>query len=186
MEFFIFIGCIAIILAFVVLSYNGLVRIRNQVRNAWQQIDIQLKRRHDLIPNLVASVKGYMQHEQGTLEHVTQARAAAVNAGTLHEKIAKENDLTSALSKLVATVESYPELKANETIQPLMEQLTTTENQISFARQFFNDLATTYNTKLEIFPTNLYAASFGFHAVPLFQITEAKERDVPAVDFSSK
>jgi len=186
MEFFLFVGFIAVILVFFILSYNSLIRLRNQVQNAWQQIDIQLKRRHDLIPNLVASVKGYMQHEQGTLERVTQARTTAVNANGLYEKIAKENELTSALSKLIATVESYPDLKANEDVQSLMEQVTTTENQISFARQFFNDLATSYNTKLEVFPNNLFATSFGFHIVPLFHITETTERDLPKVDLSSK
>jgi LemA protein len=166
--------------------YNSLVRIRNQVRNAWKQIDVQLKRRHDLIPNLVNAVKGQMEFEKGTLESVIQARAAAVGAKNMTESIAKEDILSSALSKLFAVVENYPTLKANESVQPLMEELTTTENQITFARQFYNDITTSYNTKLEIFPTNLFASSLGFQEFPLFEVKDAAEREVPTVDLSLK
>jgi LemA protein len=186
MLFFVFFILIIIIISIGIISYNSLIRLRNQVRNAWKQIDIQLKRRHDLIPSLVNAVKGQMEFEKGTLEGVIAARAAAVGATGITDSMAKENVLTSALSKLFAVVENYPTLKANESVQPLMEELTTTENQITFARQFYNDLTTNYNTKLEIFPNNLFASSFGFKFFPLFQVKDAKEREVPAVDLSLK
>jgi LemA protein len=180
---------LALIIIFVVAAigaYNSLIQIRNQVRNAWKQIDVQLKRRHDLIPNLVNAVKGQMEFEKGTLEGVIQARAAAVGANNIADSMAKEDVLSSALSKLFAVVENYPTLKANESVQPLMEELTTTENQITFARQFYNDITTTYNTKLEMFPTNLVAASMGFKLFPLFQVKDASERETPTVDLSLK
>jgi LemA protein len=182
----IFLALVIILVAIAIGGYNSLIQIRNQVRNAWKQIDVQLKRRHDLIPNLVNAVKGQMEFEKGTLEGVIQARAAAVGANNITDSMAKENMLSSALSKLFAVVENYPTLKANESVQPLMEELTTTENQITFARQFYNDITTSYNTKLEIFPTNLFASSFGFKMFPLFQIKEAGEREVPTVDLSLK
>lgn len=185
--FFVFFLVLIIILAAIAIgAYNSLIKIRNQVRNAWKQIDVQLKRRHDLIPNLVNAVKGQMEFEKGTLEGVIQARAAAVGANSIADSMAKENALTSALSKLFAVVENYPTLKANESVQPLMEELTTTENQITFARQFYNDITTTYNTKLEMFPANLFASSFGFKFFPLFQVKDAAEREVPTVDLSLK
>jgi LemA protein len=186
MSFFFIIGIVIVIATIVILTYNSLIRIRNQVRNAWKQIDVQLKRRHDLIPNLVNAVKGQMEFEKGTLESVVQARAAAVNASGIADSIAKEDILSSALSKLFAVVENYPTLKANESVKPLMEEVTTTENQITFARQFYNDITTTYNTKLEIFPINLFASSFGFKFFPLFQVKDAAEREVPTVDLSLK
>jgi LemA protein len=186
MPFFVFLALVIIIAAIVILWYNSLVQIRNQVRNAWKQIDVQLKRRHDLIPNLVNAVKGQMDFEKSTLESVIQARSAAVNAKNITESIVKEDMLTSALSKLFAVVENYPTLKANESVKPLMEELTTTENQISFARQFYNDITTSYNTKLEIFPANLFAASLGFKFFPLFQVKDTHEREVPTVDLSLK
>jgi LemA protein len=127
-----------------------------------------------------------MEFEKGTLESVILARSAAVSAKSIADSIAKEDVLSSALSKLFAVVENYPTLKANESVQPLMEELTTTENQISFSRQFYNDLTTSYNTKLEIFPINLFATSFGFKLFPLFQIKDAHEREVPTVDLSLK
>jgi LemA protein len=180
------IGIILFVILILILTYNSLIRIRNQVRNAWKQIDVQLKRRHDLIPNLVNAVKGQMEFEKGTLESVVQARAAAVNASSIADSIAKEDILSSALSKLFAVVENYPTLKANDNVRPLMEEVTTTENQITFARQFYNDITTTYNTKLEIFPINLFASSFGFKFFPLFQVKDAQEREVPTVDLSIK
>jgi LemA protein len=186
MPFFILLAIVVVLILLFVGMYNSLVRIRNQVRNAWKQIDVQLKRRHDLIPNLVNAVKGQMEFEKGTLESVIQARAAAVGAKNMSDSIAKEDLLSSALSKLFAVVENYPTLKANESVQPLMEELTTTENQISFARQFYNDITTTFNTKLEIFPTNLFASALGFTLFPLFQIENAAEREVPTVDLSLK
>jgi len=186
MVFLIFLALVIILVALAIGGYNSLIQIRNQVRNAWKQIDVQLKRRHDLIPNLVNAVKGQMEFEKGTLESVIQARAAAVGANTIADSMAKEDVLSSALSKLFAVVENYPALKANESVQPLMEELTTTENQITFARQFYNDITTSYNTKLEIFPTNLFASSFGFKMFPLFQIKDASERETPMVDLSLK
>jgi len=186
MPFFLIAAVIVVFVLFIIGIYNSLVKIRNQVRNAWKQIDIQLKRRHDLIPNLVNAVKGQMEFEKGTLESVIQARAAAINAKNITDSIAKEDVLSSALSKLFAVVENYPTLKANESIKPLMEELTTTENQISFARQFYNDITTTFNTKLEIFPTNLFASSLGFELFPLFQVENAAEREVSNVDLSLK
>ena len=185
----IFIGFLAISMFIIltsVLSYNSMVQLRNQVRNAWKQIDIQLKRRHDLIPNLVNAVRGQMEFEKETLEGVISARAAAVSATGMVDTIKKEGELSSALSRLMAVSENYPDLKSNEAANNLMEELTTTENQVTFSRQFYNDLSTSYNTRLEMFPTNLFASSFGFKFAPLFQITEKQERDVPVVDFSKK
>jgi LemA protein len=186
MIFFALLALILVLFLLVIGLYNSLIRVRNQVRNAWKQIDVQLKRRHDLIPNLVNAVKGQMEFEKGTLESVIQARSAAVGAKNIADSIAKEDMLSSALSKLFAVVENYPTLKANESVKPLMEELTTTENQISFARQFYNDITTTFNTKLEIFPVNLVASSLGFTSFPLFQIDVAAEREVPTVDLSLK
>lgn len=177
----------AIVIAlFLIGTYNSLIRIRNQVKNAWQQIDVQLKRRHDLIPNLVNTVKGYMEFEKSTLEAVIQARAAAVGARNIADSIQKEDVLTSALSKLFAVVENYPNLKANESVAGLMEELRTTENQIAFSRQFYNDIATKFNTKIEVFPVNLFASSFGFVLFPLFEIKDAREKETPVVDLSMK
>jgi len=186
MVFLIFLALVIILVALAIGGYNSLIQIRHQVRNAWKQIDVQLKRRHDLIPNLVNAVKGQMEFEKGTLEGVIQARAAAVGANNIADSMAKEDVLSSALSKLFAVVENYPTLKANESVQPLMEELTTTENQITFARQFYNDITTSYNTKVERFPVNLFASSFGFKLFPLFQIKEARERETPSVDLSLK
>ena len=186
MLFLVVVALLVVVVLLFIGMYNSLVKIRNQVRNAWKQIDVQLKRRHDLIPNLVNAVKGQMEFEKSTLESVIQARAAAVGASSMADSIAKEDVLSSALSKLFAVVENYPALKANESVRPLMEEVTTTENQITFARQFYNDITTTFNTKLEIFPTNLFASSLGFKLFPLFQVKDAAEREVPTVDLSLK
>jgi LemA protein len=186
MIFGIFVVLILVLVAVAITGYNSFVKLRNEVRNAWKQIDVQLKRRHDLIPNLVNSVKGQMEFEKGTLEGVVQARAAAVNAGSVAESMVKEDVLSSALSKLFAVVENYPNLKSNESVQPLMEELTTTENQITFARQFYNDIVTTYNTKLEMFPANLFALSMGFRHFPFFQIKDEQDRQTPTVNLSLK
>src|SRR5437899_4155978 len=134
--------------------YNGLVRLRNQLENAWAQIDVQLKRRHDLIPNLVETVKGYATHESSTFEKVIQARNMAVSAKTVGERAEAENVLTGALKSLFAVAEAYPELKANQNFMALQEELTSTENKISFSRQFYNDSVMTYNTHIQVFPTN--------------------------------
>ena len=167
-------------------SYNGLVGLRNQVKNAWAQIDVQLKRRRDLIPNLVETVKGYMEHERGTLEAVTQARniAQAVPAGNVAEISKAEGALSSALSRLLAVVEAYPNLKANENFLALQEQLTSTENKISFSRQFYNDSVLRYNNKTQMFPSNIVASMGGFKSSEFFEVTAPEEREAPKVSFA--
>ncbi len=164
-------------------TYNGLVKRRLQVDNAWSQIDVQLKRRHDLIPNLIESVKGYMQFEQDTLTKVTNARAAAVAAGAQGPvaQAQAENTLTQTLRSLFAVVENYPDLKANQNVMSLQEELTTTENKISFARQFYNDSVMTYNTKIQQFPSNIIAGMFNFTGRQFFE-GEAADHEVPKVD----
>jgi len=166
--------------------YNKLVTLRNQVQNGWKQIDVQLKRRHDLIPNLVNTVKGYMQYEQETLDKVIQARNAATTASGVSDSAAKENALTGALGRLFALAENYPTLKANENVKQLQEELSSTENKIGFARQFFNDIATKFNIAQQVFPANLIARMFGFQPSELFEVTEAAERAVPNVDLALK
>jgi LemA protein len=172
---------LALILVFM---YNGLVRRRNQVDNAWSQIDVQLKRRHDLIPNLVESVKDYMSYEQETLTKVTQARTAAIQAGTQGpEAQAKaENALTETLRSLFAVAENYPDLKANQNVMSLQEELTATENKISFARQFYNDSVLSYNNKLQTLPTNIIAGMFNFTPRQFFETTTEEEREPVKVD----
>jgi len=164
-------------------TYNGLVRLRNRVQNAWKQIDVQLKRRHDLIPNLVAAVKGAMEFEQDTLEKVVAARGRAVAAHGVQESAAAEGALSQALRQLFAVVEAYPTLRSNENILRLQEELTTTENQLGFARQFYNDEAMRFNTQQEVFPANFVARFFAFAAVDYFTAEEA-DRQTPAVDLS--
>ena len=165
-------------------TYNRLIALRNQVQNAWKQIDVQLKRRHDLIPNLVAAVKGEMQFEQDTLEKVIRARNTAVAARGVADAAEKENALSQTLSRLFALAENYPNLKANESVKALMEELTSTENKIGFARQFYNDLATRFNTAQQIFPDNYIAQTFKFQPVELYEIREPAEREVPKVDLN--
>jgi len=178
------IGVAVVCALWAVFRYNNLVSLKNQVANAWKQIDVQLKRRHDLIPNLIASVKGEMQFEQDTLEKVIQARNSAVAARGVADSAEKENQLTQTLSRLFALAENYPTLKANENVRSLMEELTSTENKIGFARQFYNDLATRFNTAQQIFPDNLIAQAFKFQTVELFEISAPAEREVPAVDLN--
>jgi len=150
------------------IGYNGLVRRRVQVDNAWSQIDVQLKRRHDLIPNLVETVKGYAAHERQTLDSVTQARANAISAQGAPQQAAAENALTGALRSLFAVAESYPDLKANQNFLSLQEELTSTEDRIAYARQFYNDSVGSYNTKIQQFPTALIASMFHFTARQFF------------------
>ena len=164
--------------------YNNLISLKNQVANAWKQIDVQLKRRHDLIPNLIASVKGEMQFEQDTLEKVIQARNSAVAARGVADTAEKENQLTGTLSRLFALAENYPNLKSNEGVKSLMEELTSTENKIGFARQFYNDIATRFNTAQQVFPDNFIAQTFKFQPVELFELKDEAERAVPKVDLS--
>ena len=184
-------GCLLVLIGvavacalWAVWRYNNLISLKNQVANAWKQIDVQLKRRHDLIPNLVSAVKGEMQFEQDTLEKVIQARNSAVAARGVADSADKENQLTQTLSRLFALAENYPNLKANENVKALMEELTSTENKIGFARQFYNDLATRFNTAQQIFPDNLIAQTFHFQTVELFGIEDAAERAVPKVDLN--
>jgi LemA protein len=177
----------AILLVFwAVAKYNSLITLRNQVTNGWKQIEVQLKRRHDLIPNLVSTVKGQMQFEQETLEKVIQARNAAISAKGVADSAAKEDVLSGALTKLFALVENYPNLKSNENVKQLQEELTSTENKISFARQFYNDIATKFNIVQQVFPSNIIASMFNFTLSELFEIKEAGEREVPKVDLSLK
>jgi LemA protein len=164
--------------------YNNLISLKYQVANTWKQIDVQLKRRHDLIPNLISSVRGEMQFEQDTLEKVIAARNSAVAARGVAETAEKENALTQTLSRLFALAENYPNLKANESVRTLMEELTSTENKIGFARQYYNDVATRFNTAQQVFPDSLIAQTFKFQPVELFQITEPAEREVPKVDLN--
>jgi LemA protein len=184
-------GCFLFLILLVVFGaiwaiwrYNNLVSLKYQVANAWKQIDVQLKRRHDLIPNLIAAVRGEMQFEQDTLEKVIAARNSAVAARGVAETAEKENALTQTLSRLFALAENYPNLKANESVRSLMEELTSTENKVGFARQFYNDVATRFNTAQNVFPDSLIAQTFKFQPVELFEITEPAEREVPKVDLN--
>jgi LemA protein len=177
---------VALLAVWIIGGYNSLVGMRNQVLNGWKQIDVQLKRRHDLIPNLVNSVRGSMDFERDTLTAVMEARAKALTATGPADAAQKEGQLTQALGRLIAVAENYPTLKSNESVRSLMEELTGTENKVGFARQFYNDIATKYNTAQQVFPTNLFASAFGFKPAELFEITEAAERDVPVVDLSRK
>lgn len=178
---------IVIILVLICIGiFNGLVGARNQTQNAWAQIDVQLKRRHDLIPNLVETVKGYMEHERGTLEAVTSARNLAqslANSGVA-ERAKAEGDLSGALSRLLAVAENYPNLKANENFLSLQEELASTENKISFSRQFYNDTVLKYNNKLQMFPSNIIAGMGGFKGVEFFETKAAEEREAPKVSFA--
>ncbi|MCR4336836.1 MAG: LemA family protein [Candidatus Omnitrophica bacterium] len=180
----IFLVVVGLIVLFVIATYNSLVGLRNQVKNAWAQIDVQLKRRHDLIPNLIETVKGYAQHERGTLENVTRARGQAINAGTVTEKVQAENALSQALGRLMVVVESYPDLKANQNFLALQEELTSTENKIAFSRQNYNDQVLFYNNQIQMFPSNVIAGSFGFQQEQLFQVDDEAQRQAPKVSFS--
>jgi LemA protein len=168
-------------LALVVL-YNRLVRLRNRVDNAWAQVDVQLRRRYDLIPNLVETVKGYAQHERATFEEVTKARTRAQEAGTVEEQAQAENVLTAAIGRLFAVAEDYPELRASENFQQLQAQLEDTEDKIRVARQVYNDTVLTYENARETIPTNLVAGMFGFEEKPFFEIEEPV-REAPRVQF---
>ena len=177
-------GAALVVLLWAALAYNGLVGLRNMTKNAWAQIDVQLKRRHDLIPNLVETAKGYMAHEKSTLENVIRARNAAVAAQGVADQARAETLLTGALRGLLAVAENYPNLKANETMLELQEELTATENKIAFARQYYNDSVYRYNTKRETVPSNIIANLFGFSAAELFETEDAEERRAVKVSFS--
>ena len=165
--------------------YNGLVQGRNWVKNSWSQIDVQLKRRHDLIPNLVETVKGYAKHEQSTLEKVTQARNQAAAARGVGEQARAEQALSGALGRLMLVVEQYPDLKANQNFLGLQEELTSTENRIGFARQAYNDAVMTYNTKIQSVPSNIIAGMFKFTEQESFELQDEAAREAPKVAFGS-
>jgi LemA protein len=189
MGFIVLLVVLALLVFWLIGAYNKLISLKNQVANAWKQIDVQLKRRHDLIPNLVNTVKGAMQFERETLEAVVSARNKAIQvqaAPGVHvgETAAAEAQLTGALSRLLAVVEAYPDLKATGNVAQLQEELTSTENKIAFARQLYNDTATQYNTKQQQFPTNLVAGMAGASPAELWEITDVAERAVPNVDLS--
>jgi len=172
---------VVVVVLWFVTAYNGLVRMRNEVKNAWAQIDVQLKRRHDLIPNLVEVVKDYMGYEQETLQNVTKARNLAMGANTPGESAKAEAGLSKALSNLYVVMENYPDLKANQNVSQLQEELTSTENKIAFARQYYNDGVMRYNTKTEVIPTNIVANMAGFKKEEFFEAPE-EEKEVPKVD----
>jgi LemA protein len=177
---------IAAVVIWAIASYNKLVGMRNQVENGWRQIDVQLKRRHDLIPNLVNTVRGAMDFERGTLTAVMEARAKAQGASGPADAAQKEGELSQAIGRLFAVAENYPTLKANENVKMLQEELSATENKVGFARQFYNDIATKFNTAQQVFPMNLFAGAAGFKPAELFEVTDAGERAVPVVDLSQK
>jgi LemA protein len=176
---------IALVVVFFAI-YNSLVRLRNQMQNSWSQIDVQLKRRHDLIPNLVETAKGYMKHERATLEAVTQARNAAVDASGkgVGQQAQAEGALSGFLTRFFAVAENYPDLKANQNFLALQEELTSTENKIAFSRQNYNDQVLFYNNKIQMFPSNIMAGMFGFSKRDFFEVETTAEREAPKVSFS--
>lgn len=181
----ILLGIIAFGVLYFVGIYNALVSLRNQAKNAWSQIDVQLKRRHDLIPNLVETAKGYMKHERETLEKITEARSRAMGAGSVGAKAAAEGELGAALSKFMLVVENYPDLKANTNFLAVQEELTSTENKIAFARQGYNDSVLFFNNKIQQFPSNIIANTFNFKPEEFFELEDAAEREAPKVNFTS-
>jgi LemA protein len=178
----IFLVVVVVLVLWIVGAYNRLISLKNQVLNAWKQIDVQLKRRHDLIPNLVNTVKGAMEFERGTLEAVISARNRAVSATGVKETARAEGELTQALGRLFALSEAYPELKTNQNILSLQEELTSTENKVGFARQHYNDVATTYNTAQATFPTMFVAGVANASPADLWELENPAEREVPVVD----
>lgn len=176
---------VILLVLWIIGMYNGLIRLRYKVDNSWSQIDVQLQRRFDLIPNLIESVKGYMSHEKETFERITQLRTSWANANTVGEKAELDNQLTNSLKTIMAVSENYPELKANENFSQLQEELRNTENKIAFSRQFYNDSVTMYNTKLELFPSNIIAGMFNFKPKELFQVEDSQVKKNVKVDFNN-
>lgn len=190
----IILAIVAVLVLFVIATYNSLVGLRNRYKNAFAQIDVQLKRRYDLIPNLVETAKGYLKHERDTLEAVVKARnvaagaasAAAADPGNpqqMNSLVNAESALKGSLGRLMVVVERYPELKGNQNMMALQEELTSTENKVGFARQAYNDSVTVYNTKRELFPSVIFAGALGFQKAQLFEILDQTERDAPKVQF---
>ena len=193
MSFILLLIVVAVVVFYVIGAYNGLIALENQTANAWKQIDVQLKRRHDLIPNLVNTVKGSMEFEKETLDAVISARARAMQAAggggaagapNVKEVAAAEAALTASVGKFFAVMEAYPDLKSSQNVRDLQEELSSTENKIAFARQLYNDMATKYNTKQMQFPTNMVAGIAKASAAELWEITDEAERAVPKVDLS--
>ena len=176
---------LVILIVIIVGMYNGLIQARNKVKNAWGQIEVQLQRRFDLIPNLVESVKGYMKHEEKTLTKVTELRTSWANATTISEKADLNNTLSGALKTILAVSENYPELKANNNFIQLQSELKETENKIAYSRQFYNDTVTMYNNKLQVVPTNIIASMFKFEEEELFKTTSEEAKQNVKVDFNS-
>ncbi|HET9514085.1 MAG TPA: LemA family protein [Gemmatimonadales bacterium] len=183
---FVLLAVLALVAVWVIGAYNGLIALQNQVANTWKQIDVQLKRRHDLIPNLVNAVKGAMEHERGTLEAVISARNKAVAAQGVAATAKAEGELTAALGRLFALAEAYPQIQATGNVRELQEELASTENRVAYSRQLYNDVATQYNTKQAQFPTNLIAGLAKATPAELWQIDDAAERAVPKVDLSAR
>lgn len=179
----IFLGIVIVLVVLIIASYNSLVTLRQRVKNAWSQIDVQLQRRFDLIPNLVECVKGYMAHEEDVLTKVTELRTAWAKAGSISEKAELDNQLSGALKTIMAVSENYPDLKASQNFSELQEELRNTENKISYSRQFYNDTVTRYNTKLEVFPSNIIAGMFHFTAETFFKVDNDEVRKNVKVDF---
>ena len=180
----IILAIVVVLIGYVIVTYNGLVNLRNRIENAWAQIDVQLKRRYDLIPNLVETVKGYAAHEKETLERVIQARNMAMAAQGPHDQAEAENMITGALKSVFALSEAYPDLKANASFLNLQEELTGTEGRIAYARQFYNDSVTRYNTKIQTFPANTIAGRFNFSEREYFEVDDAARGNV-TVDFGT-
>jgi LemA protein len=183
MFIWIILGLVALVLLFLAVLYNRLIRLRNSTQNAWAQVDVQLKRRHDLIPNLIETVKGYAAHERGTFEAVTEARTAAQTAQGPAESAQAENILTQALGKLFAVAEAYPQLRATENFQQLQAQLAETENKIQVSRQVYNDTVLSYNNSIQTVPSNIVAGAFGFKPREFFELGAEAEREAPQVSF---
>ncbi|MCE5314107.1 MAG: LemA family protein [Armatimonadota bacterium] len=180
---FVILGVMVLGILWIIVKYNQLVGLKNRIQNAWSQIDVQLKRRYDMIPNLVETVKGYAKHESEVFENVTKARNAGINASTPKEQGAAENQITGALKSLFAVAEAYPELKANENFMMLQEEISGTESKIAFARQFYNDQVMSFNTLIQSFPSNIIASNFGFTEKEYFPMDDAARENVK-VDFS--
>ena len=181
----IILAIIVVIIVIFIGMYNDLIQSRNKVKNAWSQIDVQLQRRFDLIPNLVEAVKGYMKHEEGTLSKVTELRTSWAKASTISEKAELDNELSSTLKTIMAVSENYPELKANQNFMELQEELKGTENKIAYSRQFYNDTVTMYNNKLQVVPTNIVASMFNFKEEELFKTSSEEAKQNVKVDFNN-
>lgn len=185
MIFWVLLIAAAVIAAWLIAVYNGLIKAKNRTDEAWSDIDVQLKRRHDLIPNIVNTVKGYAAHESGVFERVTEARSKAMQAGTIDDKIASENQLMGTLKSLFAIAENYPELKANQNFLHLQQELADTENKVQASRRFYNGNVRDFNTKLQVFPTNMIANMLGFKAYQFFE-AEEEAKAVPVVNFDKE